>query len=135
MTNEDNTAEAPVSNWTLATGTKPGAREVYSPQSIPRGFEVHIEQITERARQDERGRIGRDLHDDIVHQLALLVIDLDLLRQQTGTCHPDMIRDRLDVFLARVQAIGSSVRNVAHRLKTADVGDLELTPNTNAVAA
>ena len=32
MTNEDNTADATrVSNWTLATGTKPGAREVYSP--------------------------------------------------------------------------------------------------------
>ena len=32
MTNEDNTADATrVSNWTLATGTKPGTREVYSP--------------------------------------------------------------------------------------------------------
>ena len=31
MTNEDNTADVRVSNWTLATGTKPGAREVYSP--------------------------------------------------------------------------------------------------------
>jgi hypothetical protein len=31
MTNEDNTANVRVSNWTLATGTKPGAREVYSP--------------------------------------------------------------------------------------------------------
>ena len=26
MTNEDNTAEAQVRNWILATGTKPGAR-------------------------------------------------------------------------------------------------------------
>jgi signal transduction histidine kinase len=127
MTNEDNTADARVSNWTLATGTKPGAREVYSPpQSIPRGFEAHVEQITERARQDERGRIARDLHDDVVHQLVFLVIDVDLLRQQTGTCHPDMMRERLDVVLARVQAIGSSVRNVAHQLKTTDLGNLEL---------
>ena len=31
MTNEDNTADVRISNWTLATGTKPGAREVYSP--------------------------------------------------------------------------------------------------------
>ena len=28
MTNEDNTADARISNWTLATGSKPGAREV-----------------------------------------------------------------------------------------------------------
>ena len=31
MTNEDNTTDVRVSNWTLATGTKPGAREVCSP--------------------------------------------------------------------------------------------------------
>jgi hypothetical protein len=31
MNNEDNTADVRISNWTLATGTKPGAREVYSP--------------------------------------------------------------------------------------------------------
>jgi len=31
MTNEDNVANVPISNWTLATGTKPGARYVYWP--------------------------------------------------------------------------------------------------------
>ena len=31
MTNQENTADVPISSWTLATGTKPGAREVYSP--------------------------------------------------------------------------------------------------------
>jgi hypothetical protein len=31
MTNEDNTTNVPISNWTLATGTKPGARYVYWP--------------------------------------------------------------------------------------------------------
>ena len=30
MTNEDNTTDVPISDWTLATGTKPGARYVYS---------------------------------------------------------------------------------------------------------
>ena len=29
MTNEHNTTDVPISNWTLATGTKPGARYVY----------------------------------------------------------------------------------------------------------
>ena len=31
MTNEDNNKDAPISDWTLATGTKPGARYVYWP--------------------------------------------------------------------------------------------------------
>ena len=33
MNNEDTTAGVGISNWTLATGTKPGARYVYSPTS------------------------------------------------------------------------------------------------------
>ncbi len=33
MTNEDTTADVPISSWTLATGTKPGARDVYSPHT------------------------------------------------------------------------------------------------------
>jgi hypothetical protein len=33
MTNEHNTTDVPISNWTLATGTKPGARDVYSPRT------------------------------------------------------------------------------------------------------
>jgi hypothetical protein len=33
MTNEDTTADVPISNWTLATGTKPGARDLYSPHT------------------------------------------------------------------------------------------------------
>jgi two-component system sensor histidine kinase UhpB len=93
---------------------------------LPRGFEAQIEQIAETARQDERGRIARDLHDDAAHQLAFLLIDLDLLRQQVGTCHPEMMRERLNVVMARVKAIGASVRNVAHNIKGSSVGDLKL---------
>ena len=39
MTNEDDTADSTrVSNWTLATGTKPGVRQVYSPTpTVKRG--------------------------------------------------------------------------------------------------
>ena len=33
MTNDDTLADVAISNWTLATGTKPGAREVYSPRA------------------------------------------------------------------------------------------------------
>jgi two-component system, NarL family, sensor kinase len=95
-------------------------------QSILRAFEAQIEQIAEQARQDERRRIARDLHDDVVHQLVYLVIDLELLRQQAGTCHPDMVRERLGVVMGRVKAVGSIVRNVAHQMKGSGLGDLEL---------
>jgi hypothetical protein len=41
MTNEDTTTEVPISNWTLATGTTPGARYVYSPNT--RSTARHVE--------------------------------------------------------------------------------------------
>ena len=41
MTNEGNTTDVRISNWTLATGTKPGAREVCSPPA--RNTARHVE--------------------------------------------------------------------------------------------
>ncbi len=40
MTNEDNT-DVRISNWSLATATKPGERHVYSP--ITRSTARHVE--------------------------------------------------------------------------------------------
>jgi two-component system, NarL family, sensor kinase len=95
-------------------------------QSILRAFEAQNEQIAEQARRDERRRIARDLHDDVVPQLVHLVIDLDLLRQQAGTCHPETVRERLGLVMGRVKDVGSTVRNVAHQMKPSGPGDLEL---------
>jgi len=35
MTTEDNASAVRISNWTLATGTQPGARHVYPPAPTP----------------------------------------------------------------------------------------------------
>ena len=45
MTNEDTTADVPTSNWTLATGTKPGAREVYSPPTRSTGARIERSRV------------------------------------------------------------------------------------------
>jgi hypothetical protein len=34
MTNDNNTSNVPISNWTLATATRPGERYVYAAPSI-----------------------------------------------------------------------------------------------------
>ena len=49
MTNEDNTTHVPISNWTLATGTKPGARYVYSPTT--RSTARHVESTAKPSQQ------------------------------------------------------------------------------------
>jgi signal transduction histidine kinase len=92
-------------------------------QPIAGGFDARSELIAQQAREDERRRIARDLHDDISQQFALLTIALDLLRQHPAASHPDM-RRRLDEILARAQAIGSSVRGVSHQLHGPRLGDL-----------
>ena len=43
MTNEHNTADVPISSWTLATGMKPGARYVYSLESRNKARRVEAE--------------------------------------------------------------------------------------------
>ena len=49
MTNEDTTADVPISNWTLATGTKPGARYVYSPPT--KSTARHVEPTAKPSQQ------------------------------------------------------------------------------------
>jgi hypothetical protein len=44
MSDQDNTGNVPISNWTLATGTKPGARDVASPPR--RSINSHEEPAT-----------------------------------------------------------------------------------------
>jgi signal transduction histidine kinase len=92
-------------------------------QPVAGGFDARSEIIAQQAREDERRRIARDLHDDVSQQLALLTISLDLLRQHPAALNPDM-RQRLDTVLAQVQSIGSSVRHVSHQLHASALNDL-----------
>ena len=57
MTNEDNTADVRISNWTLATGTKPGARYVDSPSTS--GTASHVEPEANASSELSRREPGR----------------------------------------------------------------------------
>ena len=60
MTNEDNITNVPISNWTLATGTTPGARYVYSPdtKSIARHVEPETKLPHERSHASNAARVA-----------------------------------------------------------------------------
>ena len=70
------------------------------------------------AQEAERSRIARELHDDISQQVALLAIDLELLRglSEERPNEADRLgREALD----RLEGIARSVHDLSHRLHPA----------------
>jgi signal transduction histidine kinase len=64
------------------------------------------------AQEDERARIARDLHDDVSQQLALLTLELDLLR----TAAPGDADNCANEAFDRAQTIASSIHGVLRQL-------------------
>jgi signal transduction histidine kinase len=64
------------------------------------------------AQETERARIARELHDDVSQQLALLAMDLEIMR------HADVKRGEHTAThaLDRAQSIAKSVHELSHRL-------------------
>jgi len=64
------------------------------------------------AQDQERARIARELHDDINQQVALLAIDLELLRSSPS-------QKLAGEALARTESLARSVHDLSHRLHPA----------------
>jgi PAS domain S-box-containing protein len=67
------------------------------------------------SQEQERSRIGRELHDDINQQLALLAIDIEQLRRQTPGSKAE-IGSGLTEIRDRVTAISADVQSLSHQL-------------------
>ena len=65
------------------------------------------------AQEAERGRIARELHDDINQQLSLLAIDLAMLR---GLVRPQAALELIDTASSRTGTIITSVHDLSRRL-------------------
>ena len=76
------------------------------------------------AQEDERARIARELHDDISQQLALLTLELDLLR----TAAPGDADNCANNAFDRAQTIASSIHSVLRRLHPTRLKMLGLVP-------
>src|SRR6201993_1315192 len=63
------------------------------------------------AQEQERSRIGRELHDDINQRLGLLAIELDELRN-----NPVEVRPRLQQLLEKTSALSHDVQALSHEL-------------------
>jgi PAS domain S-box-containing protein len=72
------------------------------------------------ARDAERARIARDLHDGISQQLAALSIALSGLKRRVGALLNDLdLQSRLSAVQERTAALAEGVRNLSHDLHPA----------------
>jgi signal transduction histidine kinase len=76
-------------------------------------------------RENESRRIARELHDDLGQNLALLRVELDLLRQ-TPPDEARQVDGRLQALLGRVKHLSSSVHDLSHRLHPSKLEQLGL---------
>jgi signal transduction histidine kinase len=85
-------------------------------------------QLSRQARQQagvrdsERGRVARDIHDDLGQILLTLRIDLSLLRVSTKGIHP-VIHDKLTQLAGTLDHGLHSLRTVIHDLRPLALGE------------
>jgi PAS domain S-box-containing protein len=76
-----------------------------------------------QAQEEERSRIGRELHDDINQRLALLAVELDRFDQNGSTKD---LHDRVQGFKQRVMDIATGVQALSHQLHSSKLEYLGL---------
>jgi PAS domain S-box-containing protein len=75
------------------------------------------------AQEQERTRIARELHDDFSQRIALLAIELDLLKKDIPGLSGDA-RNRMDSLQKHTQEIGSDIQALSHELHSAALDHL-----------
>jgi signal transduction histidine kinase len=94
-------------------------RELRGSQATLRVSYDRIRHLTRRLlgeQEAERARIARELHDDIIQQLAMLSIDLHRLRSDQLPIHS---AKELSRAVEATHGISTSVRDLSHRLHPA----------------
>lgn len=93
-----------------------------------RNTQDELEQTTRRlvaAQEDERARLGRDLHDDLGQRITALSLQLDSLRQRAEQAAPELSAS-LAAAKAELSEVGLIVRDLSHSLHPADLRRLGL---------
>jgi two-component system sensor kinase FixL len=77
------------------------------------------------AREAERRRLARELHDDLNQHLALLAVELELFGQKPPAVS-SAITERMQVFTEQVKKLSSAVHQLSHELHPAKLEQLGL---------
>jgi len=86
-----------------------------------------------RAQEEERSRIGRELHDHISQRLGVLAIKIDQLRAEPTT--PHAAREALDALRQDTTEVTGDVHRLSHRLHSSMLDHLGLVPALHRLVA
>ena len=128
------TLRAEEDRWDREGGTiwsRWGIRPWLNVNGTPGGILIFSEDITHRknaeeallgmsrklieAHEQERTRIGRDLHDDVVQRLALLSIELEGVQQDVPDASTEL-RTRIGALRNQTTEIANDVQSLSHEL-------------------
>jgi len=76
-----------------------------------------------KAQDAERAHLARELHDDVCQQMAVLQIDLQML---VSKCGESALKEALADISTRAMVVGTSVRDMSHRLHPVELRVLGL---------
>jgi PAS domain S-box-containing protein len=76
------------------------------------------------AQEKERARLARELHDDLSQSIALMSIQLSVLRNEPKDL--DYVKDQLDQFASDVGRLSGDVHRISHELHPAKLSQLGL---------
>ncbi len=80
-----------------------------------------------QAQEQERKRIGRELHDDISQRVALIGVELELLAEKQKDLASDT-RDSVVILQKKIERLSTDLHNLSHRLHPAKLDQLGLVP-------
>jgi PAS domain S-box-containing protein len=89
--------------------------------------QFQLQQLAKRlmeAQEEERKRIGRELHDDIGQRVALLAIELDMVCQQLNG--EGRLRERIEQLKASTSELGTDLHLLSHALHSSKLKHLGL---------
>lgn len=84
-----------------------------------------------KAREEERSRLARDLHDDLSQKMALLSIEIERLRRTIPT--EENLNQRLTALQDKVEDISTDIRRISHKLHPVKLDHLGLAAAVNSL--
>jgi PAS domain S-box-containing protein len=112
--------------WTTAGGSLGGILIFAEDITHRKQMEEAVEDISRRliqSQEQERTRIGRELHDDINQRLALFAIELEKLKE-----NPSEIETRVQALLQQTNEIANDVQALSHELHSSKLEYLGAIP-------